>query len=245
MWLKRAFKDTLNGQGQALFVLVVGGIIGLAFLYFTHGRVMALEEVPYFWAAVAGALGALLLLFLWNLACTPYRIQKERADLAESEVVRLEAAGRSISDEVPWYLRQVVSVGQCQVFAVGNDTIQILFPWPLRCTPSICWGEKGVARVDIDTIQIKAWDNRSLALRVRDLGGKTIWEIVKDLKEMNPILDADDGEGIKAAARKLGLRKSEAGDEGVKEATDFIYASLSDPEKGHAYIIRQISDTPH
>lgn len=89
MIINRATRDTIEGQGKALFVLVVGGVLGLGYLYLTKGTDVAVAEVPYFFAAVVGAVIALALLFLWNLACAPFRIERERRLTAEAELVDL------------------------------------------------------------------------------------------------------------------------------------------------------------
>lgn len=83
--LRRAIRDTKNGQIQALFGVTIGGLIGLAYLYFDQGRAEAMAEVPYWEAAVFGSLGALVLLFLWNLACAPYRIERDARIKAEGD----------------------------------------------------------------------------------------------------------------------------------------------------------------
>jgi len=76
-YIFRALKDTCEGQAKALFVLVVGGGLALLYLYFAEGRHVAVEEVPYFWGAIFGAFGALALLFVWNLFCSPFRIERD------------------------------------------------------------------------------------------------------------------------------------------------------------------------
>lgn len=104
-YLKHALQDTWKGQGKALFVLIVGGLIGLAYLWWDQGREEAVAEVPYWEAAVFGSLGSLVLLFCWNLVCAPYRIEKEARLRAEGEAEKLRAmvpsapAPRTLSDD--------------------------------------------------------------------------------------------------------------------------------------------------
>ena len=90
--IKRAWKDTLRGQVVALFIVVAGGCLSLVYLYLQQGRDVALDEVAYVQAAIFGAVGALALLFLWNLMCAPYRIQRDGRLAAEAKVAELQAA---------------------------------------------------------------------------------------------------------------------------------------------------------
>lgn len=75
--LKRALFDTFSGQMVALGVLVIGGLLSLAYLFVIESPTVAAEEIPYVSGAIFGAFGALFLLFLWNLACAPYRIERD------------------------------------------------------------------------------------------------------------------------------------------------------------------------
>lgn len=77
MWFKRALSDTFGGHFHGVLTVFIGGAIGLVFLFVTQGKVVALAEVPYFWAGLAGAVGSLSVTFLWNLACAPYRLEKD------------------------------------------------------------------------------------------------------------------------------------------------------------------------
>ena len=90
MIFKRAFHDTFSGQLTALFILVSGGLLSIGFLYFALGRAEAVEEVPYVQGAILGAIGSLMLLFLWNLACAPFRIERDRRIALESENLKLK-----------------------------------------------------------------------------------------------------------------------------------------------------------
>ena len=75
-YIRRAFSDTFKGQLSAIVVLVLGGALSLLYLYITESANVALEEIPYVSGAIFGAFGALFLLFLWNLACSPFRIER-------------------------------------------------------------------------------------------------------------------------------------------------------------------------
>ena len=116
MW-KRAIRDTLAGQITALIVLILGGCLSLGYLYVTESPTVAVEEIPYVSAAVAGAIGALSLLFLWNLACAPYRIERDKRIAAEAE--RDELASRVLPNS-----RQLTPSQKMQI----SDFIRGKFP---------------------------------------------------------------------------------------------------------------------
>lgn len=85
--LRRALADTF-GHLQTLVITALGGVISLVALFLWKGSDMAIDEVPYVVVGFVGAFGSVALLFVWNLACAPYRIQKERADVAEAQLAR-------------------------------------------------------------------------------------------------------------------------------------------------------------
>jgi len=70
-------------------MLVAGGALSVVYLYATESSEVAFEEIPYVAGAVMGSFGALSLLFLWNLACAPYRILQDRNLLLQAENDRL------------------------------------------------------------------------------------------------------------------------------------------------------------
>jgi hypothetical protein len=92
----------MKGQFVALIVLVVGGLLSLGYLYVTESPDVAFEEIPYFSGALFGAVGALLLFFLWNLACAPYRIERDARLALEIENTELKSRAlpkkRSLSE---------------------------------------------------------------------------------------------------------------------------------------------------
>lgn len=99
-YFKRALHDTLQGQARALFVLIVGGIIGLGYLWYDQGKPEAKAEVPYWEAAVFGSIGSLVLLFFWNLACSPYRLERDAHVKTRQELERIEPDGIRLSEFV-------------------------------------------------------------------------------------------------------------------------------------------------
>ena len=98
--LKRALSDTFSGQFVALAVLVVGGFLSLAYLFVIESPTVAAEEIPYVSGAIFGAFGALLLLFLWNLACAPYRIERDAYESCKDEMSRITGlkSGQSMAE---------------------------------------------------------------------------------------------------------------------------------------------------
>lgn len=97
--IRKAMGDTWKGQLKAVFSLVAGTIVALLALHLWKGTQVAVEEIPYALTGLAGAIGALVLLFLWNLIAAPYRLQRARADNFESELADLKrASAKEISD---------------------------------------------------------------------------------------------------------------------------------------------------
>ena len=93
---RRAIKDTFKGQITALAIVVIGGLLSLAYLYVTESRDIAVEEIPYVQGTIFGALGSLSLLFMWNLACGPYRNEREKRLSAESRISQLGSEPNSL-----------------------------------------------------------------------------------------------------------------------------------------------------
>jgi hypothetical protein len=87
--LKRAFFDTFATRFGQLFGASAAGLVGWLYLYFWHGEDFALGELPFVIGAFVGTATFILVLFAWNLACAPYRIEKEARVTAEIEIDRL------------------------------------------------------------------------------------------------------------------------------------------------------------
>jgi hypothetical protein len=77
-FLNRAILDTFSGKMRAGFLAILGAIFAFVFLWYWKGSTVAFDEIPFILTGIAGGIGALAVLFLWNLACAPYRIEKER-----------------------------------------------------------------------------------------------------------------------------------------------------------------------
>lgn len=100
----RAIQDTRSHLKELAFTAVTG-FAGLVVLYYWQGTNMALSEAPFYVVGLTGALIGVAILFLWNLAAAPYRIQRERADEAEQKLADLQSSTplpnavlRSLSD---------------------------------------------------------------------------------------------------------------------------------------------------
>ncbi len=92
--LSRTFSDTFSKRLGQLFSASVAGLVGWLYLYFAHGEDFALSELPFVIGAIVGTATFVVVLFVWNLACAPYRIEKDKVVDLEK---RLESAVKAIA----------------------------------------------------------------------------------------------------------------------------------------------------
>ena len=97
--LARAISDTFSGKMRAAILAIAATIISISLLYYWKGKNVALEELSFSFVGAAGAFGALVLLFLWNLIMAPYRIMDEKVSLLEAQREELlsKELARSVS----------------------------------------------------------------------------------------------------------------------------------------------------
>lgn len=82
---RRAITDTVTHL-SALFLAIIGGVISLIALYFLKGETMAFEEIPYVIAGIIGVVGGAIFAFIWNLACAPYRNERDKRLALEAKI---------------------------------------------------------------------------------------------------------------------------------------------------------------
>lgn len=83
----RAFHDTFDGRAaRTMFFIVSGAALSLAVVWFWLGPTEAMSEIPFIVAGLIGAIGPLLVLFLWNLACAPYRMERDAHNATKAEL---------------------------------------------------------------------------------------------------------------------------------------------------------------
>lgn len=87
---KRALTDTI-GHIKTLLGAAFTGVASLVALYYWKGHDMTIAEIPYVVVGLIGALSGVAFLFIWNLLAAPCKIQRERADNAESRLAELES----------------------------------------------------------------------------------------------------------------------------------------------------------
>lgn len=99
--LRRAIADTFSKRLGQLVSAATAGLAGWLYLYFQHGEDFAVAELPFMIGAIVGTATFVAVLFLWNLAAAPYRIERDRADALEGENANLRAVvkpkGRSLT----------------------------------------------------------------------------------------------------------------------------------------------------
>ncbi|MEM7598141.1 MAG: hypothetical protein AAF382_10630 [Pseudomonadota bacterium] len=157
--LQHALRETINGQVKALFIVVVGGAIGLGYLYFDQGREEVIAEIPFWEAAILGALGALLLLFLWNLAWAPFQMKRKAQRLeaqrkTEREKPKKEKGGGpngtyTRDPSGSQYCRGAISIEPKEI----KGTFTVTFPAAFSEPPSISVVPEGVLSIEnVDTV---------------------------------------------------------------------------------------------
>ena len=94
--------------------------MGLGYLFFDHGKGNAVAKIPYWEAVVVETFGSLLLLFLWNLACATYRIERD----AHTETKRLVSCGRINASLIDFVAsRHTYSLKEADCIKVGEPVI--------------------------------------------------------------------------------------------------------------------------
>lgn len=91
---------------------------------------MAADEVIYIAAGAIGALGAILLFFLWNIACAPYRLERESHDKTKAKMADLEKKvpppGRFLSNEQKQLLAATIRQSSVKL----DEVTVVHFPSP-------------------------------------------------------------------------------------------------------------------
>lgn len=97
MWFARAFKDTFSGLIRTAILAVLG--FGIAFVVYVErlGWSAAMAEFEIWWISVCGAIGAVAVLFLWNIACAPYRIERDAHEATQRELEQLRQRDQQLS----------------------------------------------------------------------------------------------------------------------------------------------------
>lgn len=87
--IKRAISDTFSKRLGQLVSASIAGLVSWLYLYFWHGEDFAVSELPFVIGAMVGTGTFISVLFIWNLACAPYRIEKDLRAKSDAEVKRL------------------------------------------------------------------------------------------------------------------------------------------------------------
>lgn len=95
--LTRAIRDTFADKAETFVLSLLGMLIMLLSLLALEDKTVVLEEMPFVAAGLIGSFGALFLLFLWNLACAPYRIERDALKVAEGKLGDLEPSTEQIA----------------------------------------------------------------------------------------------------------------------------------------------------
>lgn len=118
--ISRALHDTFDGRAvQTFFLIMTGAAASFLTLYLIQGREEAVLEVPSIVAGLIGASLPLLILFLWNLACAPVRLERERGNRLQAEIDSL--GGRRVADWKPWRNREFFTVREAAFILAGEE----------------------------------------------------------------------------------------------------------------------------
>jgi len=90
--VSRAFHDTFDGRFvRAAFLLIGGALFSFGTIYLILGSEEAMLETPYILAGLVGTVGPIVLLFMYNLACAPYRNERDLRIAAQNEAAEYKS----------------------------------------------------------------------------------------------------------------------------------------------------------
>ena len=118
--IKRAFYDTLKSQLTAVAMLLCGAILGLLYLRVFEGEKVARDEIPYIEAGIFGAVSALILLFIWNLICAPYRIERDAHNETKEKLLKASSGHQKLSLQDFISSRDAFTVKEAACILVGQ-----------------------------------------------------------------------------------------------------------------------------
>ncbi|WAP68014.1 hypothetical protein [Jiella pelagia] len=95
-------KDTKRHVMACVGVAFTGAVALIA-LFYWKGEKMAIEELPLYAVGLVGALSGLGVVFLWNLACAPVRLEREAHTVTKLQLAEAQKnspkPSRHLSDE--------------------------------------------------------------------------------------------------------------------------------------------------
>lgn len=122
MVFSKAFHDTFDGRAaRTLFFIIVGSALSYGVVRLWLGPGEAMLEIPYIVAGVVGAVGPLTLLFLWNLACAPYRVEKEAHAQTKTYLSDLEDKSPKPIDWSVWRNRDQYTLKEAASIMAGQE----------------------------------------------------------------------------------------------------------------------------
>jgi hypothetical protein len=125
MWgyIKHAWQNTFSNFGGFGFILTVIAIpvVGLALHYRQDGYDAMIPEFDVWFTYVLQATGLVFsAVFLWNLACSPYRIEREKRIELERHLAKFAPLDREI-DWTAWRIRKQFTVGELGYIMSGVE----------------------------------------------------------------------------------------------------------------------------
>ena len=95
--LKKALSGTFKWQWEPFVGVFFGSSIAWGYLYHTEGKQVAFEEVPFLIATIVGGAGSLFTIFLWNLICAPYRLERDAHNETKEKLLQASYGHQKLS----------------------------------------------------------------------------------------------------------------------------------------------------
>ena len=93
MILKRAIQDTFSGVVRPTVVACLGFVLAFGGYTKVLGWQAAVDELQLWLISAAGSVGAILLLFVVNLICAPFRNERDRHNETKAKLAALTPKG--------------------------------------------------------------------------------------------------------------------------------------------------------
>ncbi len=123
-YIKRAFSDTfdfLGGWGLLASIIAIP-LVGLGIHWLIHGWQSMMPEFQIWLIYGLGATAAVFIaILLWNLACAPYRIERDLHEQTRKELKKLRAVSGGPVNWSAWKQREQFTVKEAAFLMAGIE----------------------------------------------------------------------------------------------------------------------------